>query len=1371
LMRVMLGGHPDLFAPPELELLSFNTLAERKAAFSGRDSFWLEGLLRALMEVRGCGAEEARTLMEQMESEGLSTAEMYRRLQEWLGRRMLVDKTPSYALDPAILRRAEEAFDQPRYIHLIRHPLGMIRSFEEAKLDQIFFRHEHPFSRRALAELIWLASERNIIDFLQEIPPERQHWVRFEELVREPERVLSGICAFLGLDYHPDMALPYKAKSERMTDGIHAESRMLGDVKFHQHRDVDAAVAERWREELSEDSLGQPTRQTAAQLGYNVQGQQPQWTRIEPAACQPGELIPLSFAQERLWFLDRLAPGSPAYSIPAALRLRGRLNWQAMELSLREIVRRHAVLRTRFVMSSGQPAQVVDPAHGFSVPLIDLSGLPERDREAETARLVGRDARLSFDLAHGPLFRASLLRLDAEDHATLLAMHHIVSDGWSMGVLIREMAALYVAFSQGRRSPLPELEIQYADYARWQRGWLQGEILEREISFWRQALAGAPVLELPTDRPRPPVQTFRGARRGVFLTPSISAALTALGHREGVSLYMSLLAGFATLLSRYSGQEDVSIGSPTANRTRAQVEGLIGFFVNALVLRTDLSGEPSFRQLLGRVRKAALDAFTHQELPFEKVVEELQPQRDLSRSPLFQVMFTLQNASSERLELPGLSLSPLTSGATVAKFDLTLALRQVQDGIGGSLEYNTDLFDEPIIGRMAKHVESLLAAAAADPDRPFPELPLLSDSEHDQILRAWNATESDFPEIPVHRLFEWQAEISPGATALVAADEQLTYAELSRRANRLAHHLRRMGVGPEVLVGVSLERSAELVVTLLGILKAGGAYLPLDPSYPRERLRMVLEDARASVLLTSRELAGSLFTDLPVSTRVVCLDSGEILDENGISLPDRVEPDNLAYALFTSGSTGRPKGVAVSHRALVNFLTSMRQAPGIEKGERLLGVTSLSFDIAALEIFLPLLAGGCVELATREQAADGAWLATRLAAEASPKIHVLQATPSTWRLLLDTGWPGDPDLKALCGGEALPRDLASALRERVGELWNLYGPTETTVWSAAASLARGETGPVPIGRPIANTRIYLLDRNLRPAPPSAAGRLHIGGAGVARGYLGRPDLTVERFVPDPISPLYGGEPGARLYDTGDLARLRPDGTLEFLGRVDHQVKIRGFRIELGEIEAALSRYPGVSQAVVVVRDVTQDDRRLAAYVVPANGATPQPLEMRDHLRSKLPEYMIPSAWAILTALPLTPNGKVDRKALPVPEQTAAKKAAYVAPASSLEKLIAGIWQDVLGVDTVGIHDNFFDLGGHSLLMARVQGHLSELLGREIGLVDLFSYPTIGSLARFLSPKESEGALQARVEAEEVEQIEVGMARAKQLRRSRREVDI
>jgi amino acid adenylation domain-containing protein len=1298
----LLRGQPALLAPPELELVEFDTPAERRDAL-------LEGVLHAVMEARACGPEEAREAVAGLEEKGTTTRGFYGLLQQWIGGRTLVDRTPTYAWSPETLRRAESSFEETRCVHLLRHPYAAIASFEEARIEQVFFPRTEGFTRCQLTELSWLLAQRNIHDFLAAIPAERRHVVRFEELVAAPERVLRELCDFLGLFYHPDMGDPYKDRSVRMTDGLHAESRMLGDVKFHQQSGVDAKTGERWHELAAEGFRGEESRRLAAELGYEAEPEREAWTAI-PRAAADGPL-PLSFAQERLWFLDRLEPGTSTYNLVNALRLTGRLDTAALERALAEVVRRHAVLRTTFTETAetaGGPVQVVAPEWTPPLPLTDLAAVPADRREAEARQRIEAEADRPFDLERGPLVRALLLRLAPEDHAVALSLHHIVSDGWSMGVLVAEVAALYAAFAQGRPSPMPELPIQYGDFAVWQRRRLDGA-LAAQLAWWRERLHGVPPLDLPLDHLRPPAQTFRGAHVPVALPADLSAAVAALGAGERATVFMTLLAGFAVLLHRYSGQSD-----------------LIGFFVNTLALRMDAAGEPGFRGLLARVREAAIGAFAHREVPFERVVEELRPERDLARSPLFQVMFILQNNVSGPLTLPGLTLSPYAFETTAAKFELTLSLFEGADGLVGSIEYNTDLFDGATVERMAGHFGRLLASAVAAPDRPVGELPMLAGPERAELLTAWNDTARPREAgLLVHELFARQAQRTPDAVAVAQGSVALTYRQLDERSNRLARRLRRLGVGPEVRVGLCLERTPEMVVALLGILKAGGAYVPLDPSHPAERLGMVIEDSALPVLVTEEGLLGSLPAHSAVA---LCLDRDDdgISAETAASLDRLGDEESLAYVIYTSGSTGQPKGVQLPHRAVVNFLLAMAERPGLGAADVVPALTTISFDIAGLEIYLPLAVGGRVEMLSREEAADGRLLAARLAACGATLV---QATPATWRLLLDAGWQGIPGLRALCGGEALPRDLAASLLARGVELWNVYGPTETAVWSAVGEVAPGE-GTVLLGEPVANTRFYVVDRALQPVPVGVPGELWIAGDGVARGYLERPELTAERFAPDP----FAAEPGSRLYRTGDLVRYRLGGALEFLGRIDHQVKIRGYRIELGEIEAALLRHPAVKEAVAAVRD-DGGEKRLVAHLV-ADGES-APGALREHLKLLLPDYMVPAAFVTLESFPLTPSGKVDRKALPAPEITSTPST-YLAPSGPVEELVAAIWAEVLRVERIGVEDNFFDLGGHSLLATQVMSRLRAALGVELPLQRLFETPTVRALIRALEAARREG---------------------------------
>jgi len=1426
-----------------------------------------------------------------------------------------------------------------------------------------------------------------------------------------------------------------------------------------------------------------------------------------PATTRNGEAhsTVLSFAQERLWFLEQLQPGQAFNNIPAAIRLHGELDLVALEQSLTEIVHRHEVLRTAFSNQEGHPAATVGAAEQIALSVVDLRHLPNGEREAEARRLAEAEARQPFDLAHGRLFRAKLFQLDSRDHLLLITTHHIVSDGGSLAILYRELGALYEQFQRRHESRegsrngcslrLPDLPMQYADFAAWQRNATNGEILEKQLGYWKEQLKGrVPPMDLPTDRPRPPVQTYNGATHFFALPDALAGALKKLCRREDVTLFMLLLAGFQALLHRYTGQEDVVVGSAISGRNRAETENLIGLFLNTLVLRTDVSGEPTFRQLLQRVRKVALDAYAHQDVPFEKVVQSLPVERDLSRSPLFQVMFVLQPAPFQSAALDGLRLTPVPMGNGASKFDLTLFVEEHGEGLSGSVEYNTDLFDVATIGRLLGHFETLLGAIVENPNQTLSQLPILTRGERQQVLSEWNKTQVDYPaDKCIHQLFEEQVERTPEAVAAVFEDEQLTYRELNERANRLASHLQSLGVGPEVRVGICLNRSLEMLIGLLGILKAGGCYLPLDPAYPKERLAFMLEDSQASVLVSEEKLAAGFSTN---GVKLVELKALPALFSQPPGNPDSgVTSQNLAYVIYTSGSTGKPKGVMLRHRNAVNFFTGMGARLGTEPGVWL-AVTSISFDISVLELFWTLTRGFKVVIQgeegafrateTRSRQADrrmdfslfyfasdagragddkykllieGAKFADQhgLTAVWTPERHFhpfgglypnpavtsaalamvtqhvrlragsivlplhdpisvveewavvdhlskgrtelsfasgwhpndfvfapqnyarrkelmregiemvrklwrgepiqrpggtgeavaikifpkpIQPEASIWitsagaedtfrqageiganllthlsgqsmehlarkievyrtarrkqghaqnegrislmlhtfvwdnagfvwekvrrpfyeylkayRDLSTTGQNGhgncckvpvaagkdvnsdidvllnnavdrylgtsglfgtpegclqtieklaaigvdevaclidfgvEPELvlsslrhlnqltencqpkpkarrasytlpellvrhgvthfqctpslagmliqdpqalpamrslrKLLLGGEALPASLVKQLNI-AGQILNMYGPTETTVWSTTHEVTSAE-GSIPIGRPIANTEIYIVDRHFQPVPVGIPGELLIGGAGVARGYLNRPELTAERFVAHPFS----NRPGARLYRTGDLARFLADGTIEFLGRLDHQVKLRGFRIELGEIESALCEHPQVREGVVVLREFTAGDKRLVAYFVP-NAPAVKVAEIRNHLKDRLPDYMVPSAFEMMERLPLTPNGKVDRKALPAPASIrAASETAFVPAQNQVEKRVAAIWQKLLRVERVGLNDNFFDLGGHSLLAVQAQAQLSEEFHTDVSILKLFQYPTISSLAKFI----------------------------------------
>ncbi len=1328
LLRVMLAGHPRLFAPPELELLGFNTMDERREAFTGRDSFWLEGVIRAVMEIRSCDPEEAKEWIASCERDGWSTQRFYRQLQEQLGERLLVDKTPSYALEMSVLERAEAAFDKPFYLHLIRHPYGMIHSFEEAKLEQVFFRRPHSYERRELAELVWLASQQNILEFLSRIPAERRIAVHFEELVREPERVLRGICETLGLEYHPDMAQPYQEKRQRMTDGVYAASRMLGDVKFHQHRGVSSAAADRWKEAYREDFLGELTWTVAASLGYEDRPTAAGLQAIVPVPRE-GTRLPLSFAQERLWFLDQLEPGSATYNIPFGLRIDGRFQVGLLAAGLTEIARRHESLRTSFPSASGEPVQAIAPAAPVPLPLIDLSALPDSPRWREAEELVTGDSRTPFDLARGPVIRARLVRLAEDQHVLLLNVHHIASDGWSVGILLRELGALYSAFLEGRevssRRPLPELPVQYADFAAWQRDWLQGEVLEKQLGYWRERLAGMPALQLPTDRPRSGFQTQLAGRVSADLDEDLVTALQDLNRRERSTLFMTVLVAYDVLLARYSGQHDFAVGTPTAGRNRAETEGLIGFFVNNLVLRADLPETATFREALARTRKVTLEAFSHQDLPFQKLVQEVQPQRALGQTPLFQASFVLQNVPEFRFEVPGLTWRGLANRRERAEYDLTLLLREIKGRLKGFLEFDASLFDVTTGQRMLRHFEVLLRAFVADPARRLSEIPLLTGEERHQLLVEGSDTRVERADACLHELFEQQAHKTPDAAAVIWEGKVLTYAELDRRAERLAAHLRGLGAGPERLVGLCLERSAETYVGLLGILKSGAAYLPLDLDLPRERMALYLEDSGTSLVVTRRRWAPLL----PEGVRTVLFDD----EAEFTALPDapveRAAPWNLAYVIYTSGSTGRPKGVVVEHRSAAAYALAAADDYETRADDRLLHFAAIAFDASIEEIFPIWARGGAVLPRTDAMLASAREFLDTCAAW---DITVLNLATSYWHEVVLGLSRGEatlpPRLRLVVMGNerALPERVAAWPLLAPGiRLVNSYGPTETTVATTHSNLTSVTLLPgreVPIGVPVANARTHVVDRDFQLVPVGVPGELCIGGIGLTRGYLDRPDLTAEKFIPDPFTPRLDGGSGARLYRTGDLVRLRPDGQIEFLGRIDHQVKVRGFRIELGEIESALCLHPAVRDAAVVAREDKPGNARLVGYVVLQEGSADTGL--REFLRARLPEAMVPSVLMTLDALPRTAGDKVDRRALPEPPAERAERSEFVAPRTPTEELVAEMWAQVLGVERIGALDNFFDLGGQSLLATQVISRLRQEIDLEVPLRTMFEASTL-----------------------------------------------
>ncbi|MHC5675769.1 non-ribosomal peptide synthetase [Nostoc sp.] len=1140
-------------------------------------------------------------------------------------------------------------------------------------------------------------------------------------------------------------------------------------------------------------------------------------------------VFPTSFAQQRLWFLDQLAPGNPFYNVSTALRLTGSLNFTALKQTFNEIVRRHETLRTTFVILEQQPVQVIPaesganpPSLSIPLPLIDLRNFESQERDIQMRLIVTAEAQHPFNLTTGPLLRVKLLQLDEAEYMLLLNLHHIVADGWSIGVLIRELGVLYKAFAEDKRclttspdarsplasplgrrlanatlsgsqspvegnppaalshnfvsTPLPELPIQYADFAEWQREWLQGlgakgtSPLQTQLAYWQKQLDGISVLNLPTDRLRPAVPTYRGAKQFLELPHSLTQALEALSYQEGVTLFMTMLAAFQTLLYRYTQQENITVGSPIANRNRSELEGLIGFFVNSLVLRTDFSGNPTFRELLNRVREVTLGAYSHQDLPFEKLVEELHPERDLSYHPFFQVVFSLQNTPIETLELPGLTLSVFEFDTKTAKLDLEFHLWQDLDSLKGQMVYSTDLFDDTTITRMLGHFQTLLESIVGNSEQRLSDLSLLTEEERQELLIDWNDTKRDYPENKCfHQLFEAQVEKTPdaialnarSANALVFGDEQLTYKELNIRSNQLAHYLKKIGVENESLVGICVERTLEMIITLLGIFKAGGAYLPLDPSLPQERLNFMLEDAKVSVLLTQEKLLKH-FDDF--SNPIICIDEdwATITQHSQENLTSCVTSDNLAYVIYTSGSTGKPKGVLLQHRGLSNLAKAQIEVFNLQSSNRILQFASLSFDASIFEIVMALQTGATLYLANKESLLPGQPLLQLLREKAITHVTL---PPAVLAVLPTESLPALQTI--ICAGESCTDDIVKRWWCSSRRFFNAYGPTEATVWSTVAEISSLSEKP-PIGRPIANTQIYILDKYLQPLPIGITGELYICGEGLAQGYINRPELTTENFIPNP----FNHQKGARLYKTGDLARYQPDGNIEFLGRIDNQVKIRGFRIELLEIETVLSQHESVQKAVVIAKENVSSDKYLLAYIVlnvemprqslqrgatalggfadlfaerlrqekqvawepPQRAASNLASLLRKFLKEKLPEYMVPKAFVMLDSLPLTTSGKVDRWALTELDSSASRSIdkAFIAPRTPTELTLAKIWVEVLNVERVGIDDNFFDLGGDSLLTVRLLKQINKQFEYELPLSSLFLNPTIESLATSLS---------------------------------------
>lgn len=1041
------------------------------------------------------------------------------------------------------------------------------------------------------------------------------------------------------------------------------------------------------------------------------------WERVE------SQKLPLSFEQERLWILEQLEEVGAAYHIPQAYRLRGELNVEALEKSINEVVARHDVLRTRIVTDNGEPRQRIMRPASLDLPIIDLQGNPPEEQEEALYRLAIQEACRPFTLDQGPCLRVCLFKVNQAEHVLLVTVHHIFFDGWSAKIFWQELAMLYEAYTTGvSATPLLPLPIQYVDYAQWQRDWLQGEMLEAQLDYWKKQLEGvAPVLALPTDHSRPPVQTYQGAAYAFTLPDGLTEPLKRLSQQEQATLFMTLLTAFKVLLYRYTSQSDIVVGTPVAGRNRLELEGLIGFFVNTLVLRTDLSGNLSFRELLRRVREMALAAYDHQDVPFARLVQELQPERDLSYNPLFQVMFALENEPPPMPELIGLDVESVAIERGTTQFDLSLMVEAIEGSLKGTLRYNTDLFESAMIVRMAGHLEQLLKGIVANPDQPIGLLPLLTEAERHQILVEWNDTKRDYPQDKcIHELFEEQVERTPEATAVIFEDQTLTYRELNQRANQLAHYLRQMMVGPEVLVGICMERSIEMVVGILGILKAGGAYVPLDPNYPQERLNFMLEDTEAAVLITQEHLKDKLPAGHQAKLVFLNAEWEKLKYESELNLNNTATSQNLAYVIYTSGSTGKPKGVAIIHQNTVALLSWAARVFTSEELKGVLAATSICFDLSVYELFFPLSQGGTIVLVR-----DALCLLTLPTREL---VTLINTVPSVMNELVRANTIPDSVKTVNLAGESLKRELVQQVYQqtKVQRVYNLYGPSEDTTYSTFVLVQRNELSEPTVGRPISNTQAYVLDNQGQPVPIGVMGELYLGGAGVSRGYLNRPDISAERYVPNLFSPTDGG----RLYKTGDLVRYLADGRLAFLGRTDRQVKIRGYRIELGEIEFALAQHPSVREVAVVVQGNKLDSKKLVAYIITTDDKGADIGKLRGYLERRLPSYMIPSLFLCLDALPLTVNGKTDYRSLLEHDPFhLSLDEPFIKPNSTVEKTVAKIWEDILGLRSVGANYNFFDYGGNSLLALQIVSRVNETFNVRLPLRTLFTSSDLRTFSR------------------------------------------
>ncbi len=1326
LLRVMLAGNKNLFAPPELDLLSFDNMKDRKDKLSGNYSLWLESTIRVVMELQNCSAEEAEKIIEDFEEKNLSIPEVYGIFQNWLGSRIIVDKTPSYSLDTNVLLRMENWFENAKYIHLARNPYASIYSFLEANLDQNFFRFKHNYGRRELAELIWTVSHMNILNFLHDIPGERKYKLNFEELVQFPELKMKEICEFLEIEYEEEMIKPYQGN--KMTDPVKASSQMVGDFKFYLHNNINTKVIDRWKKYHKTDFLNDVGIYISKQLGYKSEDLTVSGAIDEITNIDKTKKLPLSFAQQRLWFLEQLEPGLPTYNMPGTVKIKGMLDIDLFMQSITKMIERHESLRTVFPSDEGKVEQLI-----LSKQIVDFEFDNLIDTDYETKidlafKKINDEAVKSFNLEDGPLARFRLYQINEDEFYFLACMHHIIADGWSIQIFVRELTDIYKSLAKGEQPKLEPLEIQYADFSVWQRKWMESNAYKQQLNYWKTKLDNAPaLLELPTDYPRKPLQQQIGERISFEIHESLMNKIKRFGVNTKSTIYVILLSVFNILLSKYARTNDVLVGTPVAGRTRKELEKIIGLFVNTLVIRTKINPSNNFGELVEEVKRIIFEALSNQDIPFEKLVDELNVERSLSYSPFFQVMFVYNQSPLDSIKDEEIIIEPLPLDLKTAKFDITFVLTQLEESIKGEIEYNIGLFKRNTIERLINHFLLILEQLLENPEKKISEIEIVSRDEKQLLLSNWNNTKKEFPyPQTLHGLISEKAAEQPGHIAVELSGETITYGELEKYSNAIANALIQEGVEKNEIIGLYTYPSVETIAAILGIIKSGAAYLPLDPTYPEKRIEYMIEDSKVKKVFAQEKLRGKLDEN---KLKVITLDLNKF-DEmfKNSSKPQReVFPEDLAYVIYTSGSTGMPKGVMQTHKGSINHAFDIDRRKPIRNGVCSLW-TSLNFDVSVYEIFYPLIFGNELHIVPQEIRALNEelfeWLAVHRVVSGYLPPFVLDEYDN-W---LERN-PGKCFLeKLMVGVEPIKLKTLSGIYDKAPNILilNGYGPTETTICSTIYEIKEKifSDDITPIGTAMSNTRIFILDEYMNLSPIGVPGEIYIESVGEARGYLGRPDLTAEKFVPNPFS----SKEGARLYRTGDLAFWQPDGNIKFAGRIDNQVKFKGFRIELGEIEENIKKHNAVDETAVIIREDQPGIKKLVAYFTLNDNEVTDGAELRKFLNEILPDYMIPSVFVKLEDMPKTPNGKIDRKNLPEPtEDNLVLSAEFVEAKNETERILTEIWKEVLKVDKIGVLDNFFELGGDSILGIQVIAKANSA-GLKLSPKNLFEAPTILGLA-------------------------------------------